>query len=222
MPRNPIILLGNTYKTQGEFKAYVKNLIYNDIGICNDIKNIYPSHYITLFEILKRHQEFDSKTRNMSNIKIITNKLNKNALETIIINTDGSEIDISWIRAITGNPKKNDSDLMEAFRSSIVEQLIQFKNDNEDLCVFCHNTYKLHVDHITHFEELVLNFISIMKQQNINIPNTFADINDGSNRKCFLEIDDNFKNEWVDYHSKNASLRILCQNCNLTRPKYKK
>ena len=62
MPRKPIIFLEKLYKSQGEFELFVKNLIYNDIGICNDIKNTYPFHYITLIEILKRHPDFVSKT----------------------------------------------------------------------------------------------------------------------------------------------------------------
>ena len=46
MPRNPVIFLDKTYKTQGEFEAFVKNLIYNEIGICDDIEVIHPLHYV--------------------------------------------------------------------------------------------------------------------------------------------------------------------------------
>ena len=219
MPRKPIIFLDKTYKTQGEFEAYVKNLIYNEIGMCNDIQNIYPSHYISLIEILKRHPDFVSKTQNMCNIKIIRDTLNINALKIIIINTDTSEIDISWKCAITGKPKGNKHELMSAMRSSVDEQIFQFRKNNEEKCGLCTNTDKLHVDHIIHFDEIVLNFINMMENKNINIPNTFGDTNDDTHRRCFLEIDDNFKNEWVNYHYKNASLRMLCQNCNLTRSK---
>jgi hypothetical protein len=219
MPRKPIIFLDKTYKTQGEFEAYVKNLIYNEIGMCNDIQNIYPSHYISLIEILKRHPDFVSKTQNMCNIKIIRDTLNINALKIIIINTDTSEIDISWKCAITGKPKGNKHELMSAMRSSVDEQIFQFRKNNEEKCGLCTNTDKLHVDHIIHFDEIVLNFINMIKNKNINIPNTFGDTNDDTHRRCFLEIDDNFKNEWVNYHYKNASLRMLCQNCNLTRSK---
>ena len=42
MPREPIIFLDKTYKTQGEFEAFVKHLIYNDIGVCNDSTRIIP------------------------------------------------------------------------------------------------------------------------------------------------------------------------------------
>jgi len=217
MPKNSIIFLEKTYKTQGEFEAFVKNIIYNVIGICNDIKNIYPSHYNILIEILKRHPDFFSKTQNMSNIKIIRDTLNINALKIIIINTDASEIDISWKVAITGKSKGNKHELMSAMRSSIDEQIYKFRRDNEAKCVLCPNTDKLHVDHIIHFDEIAVNFINIMERK--NIPNIFGDTNDTTHRRCFLEIDEIFKNEWVGYHYKNASLRMLCQNCNLTRSK---
>ena len=40
MPRNSITFLDKTYRTQGEFEIFVKNLIYNDIGVCNDIDEL--------------------------------------------------------------------------------------------------------------------------------------------------------------------------------------
>lgn len=221
MPREPIIFLDKTYKTQGEFEAFVKHLIYNDIGVCNDIKNIYPSHYNTLIEILKRHPEFNSKTQNMCNIKIIRDTLNINAFKIIIIKTDESEIDISWKCAITGKPKGNKHDLMSAMRSSVDEQILRFRKNNKAKCALCPNTDKLHVDHIIHFDEIVLNFINIMESKKIKIPDTFGDTNDDTHRRCFLEIYNNFKNEWIEYHNKHATLRILCQTCNLTRTKTK-
>jgi len=217
MVRKPIEFLGKIYKTQGEFEAFVKNVIYNDIGICSDIKNIYPSHYITLLEILKRHPNFISKTKNMSNIKILRDTLNATALKIMIVNNDASEIDISWKCAITGKTKGDKHDLMSAMRSSTDEQIYQFKISNEGLCVLCGNTDKLHVDHIIQFDEIAYNFINIMEDEKINIPNNFGDTNDSTHRRCFLGNDCNFKNKWIDYHYKNASLRILCQKCNLTR-----
>jgi len=221
MPRNQIIFLGKRYKTQTEFEGFVKNHIYNSIGICNDIKNTYPPHYDTLIEILKRHPQFISKTQNMCNIKIRKNTLNKKALEIIIINTDGSETDISWRCAITSEKKTNKHELMSAMRSSVEDQIFQFKKNNVNKCVLCHNSDNLHVDHIIFFDELAFNFIDYIKDKHIQIPDTFGDTNDDSHRRCFLETNNNFKNEWVNYHKKHATLRILCQTCNLTRIKTK-
>ena len=221
MPQKPVIFLGKTYKTQGEFELFVKKLIYNDIGICDDIKNIYPSHYNTLIEILKRHPDFTSKTQNMFNLKFVKDTWNTSGLKILIINNDMSETDISWKCAITGKHKSDKNKLMSAMRSSIDEQIFEFRKTSSNKCVLCPNTNKLHVDHIIHFDEIVFNFISIMKDKNIGIPNAFGETNDNTHRRCFLEIDDNFKNEWIKYHYENASLQMLCQTCNLTKTKYK-
>lgn len=221
MPRNPVIFLDKTYKTQGEFEAFVKNLIYNEIGVCDDIENIHPSHYNTLIEILKRHPDYVKKTQNMCKIKIMKDTLNIQALKLIIINEDETENDISWKVAITGKPKSNKNELMSAMRSSIDSQISEFRKCSEQKCVLCPNTDKLHVDHIIHFEEIAFTFINIMESQNITVPNTFGDTDDDTHRRCFLEVDSNFKNEWVDYHYKHATLRMLCQTCNLTRTKSK-
>ena len=221
MPRKPVIFLGRTYKTQSDFEVFVKKVIYNDIGVCYDIKNTYPSHYNTLIEILKRHPDFTSKTQNMFNLKIVKDALNTSGLKILIINNDMSETDISWKCAITGKHKSDKNELMSAMRSSIDDQILEFRKTRSNNCVLCPNTDKLHVDHIIHFDEIAFNFISIMKYKNIGTPNTFGETTDNTHRRCFLEIDDNFKNEWIKYHYENATLQMLCQTCNLTKTKTK-
>ncbi len=58
-----------------------------------------------------------------------------------------------------------------------------------------------------------------MEDVNCKIPNTFVDKNDGTHRQTFIDDDIEFKNKWVEYHRNNATLRILCQSCNLKRSK---
>ena len=106
-------------------------------------------------------------------------------------------------------------------RSSVDEQIFQFRKKSNGKCVLCNNTNKLHVDHIIHFDELIFKFINIMKSKNIEIPNNFGETDDNTHRKCFLEANYDFKNCWINYHYENASLQMLCQNCNLTKTKCK-
>ncbi len=127
MPRKPITFLGKTYKSQSEFKNYVKKIIYEEVGSCKDVKNKHPSKYRILIKILERHPDFTSKTENMCNLKIFTDKLNKKALRINIIKKNGDEIDISWRCAITGKPKSSKTELISAMRSSVDDQIYQFK-----------------------------------------------------------------------------------------------
>ena len=222
MPRKPVTFLNKVYKTQGEFERYVKKIIYKDIGICNDIKNTYPKKYNLLIKILERHPEFNSKTENMCNIKIVCDTLNKQALKVLIIKND-REIDISWRCAITGKHKSKKSELTSALRSSIQKQIYEFRRENNNkYCELCGSNKKLHVDHNDEvgsaFDELVLKFT---KTYNIKIPNKFGETNDNTHRRCFLEKDNFFKDKWVEFHRQKAILRMLCRTCNINRKKTK-
>lgn len=222
-----IKFLNKIYKTQGEFKKYVKNIIYDKVGICNDIKTFHPDNYNILIELLKRHPEFESKSQNMCNLKIQQNKLSRQrAYEVLIINHDGTTTDISWAHdVIKGKSKPKNIQLNEAMRSSVNEQILDFRRKNEiKSCEICGNIENLDVDHNdeknSSFSELVCNFLD--ENKNIEPPNIFGQLNDGTNRTCFLEKDNVFREKWIEYHRKNAKLRMLCHNCNINRPKTKK
>jgi hypothetical protein len=219
MPRNQVILLGKVYKTQTEFSNFVKNFIYNEIGLCDNVKITYPEKYEILIEILKRHPEFILKTFDMNIIKLVKDTTNKKAIKIIIVRNDMSEIDISWRTAITGKHNTDKQELMSAMRSCIESQINKFRKENDIKCSICSSSIKPHVDHVIQFNELAMNFIKLMKEKNIQIPAIFGDMDDGTHRRCFLPVDNNFKNDWYKYHSDNAILRILCQHCNLTRAK---
>ena len=224
MPRKPVTFLNTEFKTQGEFGKYVEKIIYEDIGICNDIKNTYPDKYYILIKILERHPNFNSKTENMCNIKIVCDKLNKKALKILIINNDGRYVDISWRCAITAKHKSKKHDLMSAMRSSIDPQILQFRREhNNDCCQLCGNIERLDVDHNDEknsaFDEIVLNFIK--KNNDMKIPDKFGELNDDTHRRRFLEEDTLFKDKWIKYHKDHSSLRMLCHNCNICRSKTK-
>jgi 5-methylcytosine-specific restriction endonuclease McrA len=219
MPREQIKILDLTFKSKADFKAYVKNLIYNDISLCDSVLSMKPDLFNILVEILKRHPDFNNKTKKMCDLKIVRDTLNKKAFKIMIINNDSTEIDISWHVAIDGKHKSDKAELVSALRSSIESQILNFKNKSEQKCVICSNTDNLHVDHIIHFDELVYNFITIMKSENYEIPNKFGELDDSTHRRCFLDSDFNFKSRWLAYHREHATFRILCMKCNLSRVK---
>lgn len=226
MPPKPVEFMGKTFESQTKFKTYVKKIIYDEIGICNDIQNTNPDKYHILIKIIERHPDFESKTQNMCNLKIQQNKKSpKKAYEVLIINNDGTTTDISWAHdAITGKSKSIESQLKEAMRSSVDEQICDFREQNKrKCCEKCGNIENLHVDHNDEkksaFNELVYNFL--MENKNLECPDNFGQLNDETNRTCFLDKDYEFRDKWIEYHRQHAELRILCEKCNMSRPKTK-
>ena len=222
MPRKQVSFMDKTYRTKGEFKKFVTSIIYG-VGVCSDIKNTFPSEYEIILKILERHPEFADKTVNMKNLKIQHNKLNKTALEIMIIKKDDSQVDISWNIAIDGCLKGHKQCLTGAMRSSVQYQIRQFKSQNGDKCCLCGKTENPHVDHNDEvgsaFDELAHNFINAHKH--LKIPTEFDELNDNTHRQTFKPNDNEFKNKWMSYHKQHAQLRILCKSCNIRRPKTK-
>jgi len=216
----PIIHRGITYKSQTDFKKYAIELIYKKIGLCKNIKD--HIYYDELLDLLKRHPNYKTKTEYMVNLAIRQNKLNKSSLGVWIIKSDNNpDEDISWAKnCINSKNNSKQSELNSALRSSIQEQIMFYKKNNTlQECGIC-NINGDHVDHINHFELLTDMFL---KNHNKNlIPFDFDVMTDGSGRRCFKSKDNIFEKEWKEFHKKNAKLRILCKECNLTRPKYKK
>jgi hypothetical protein len=213
-----IIHRGINYKSQSTFKEYANELIYKKIGLCENIKD--HIYYDELLDLLKRHPNYKTKTEYMVNLAIRKNKLNKSSLGVWIIKSDNNlDEEISWAKnCINSKNNSKRSELNIAFRSSIQGQIMFYKNNTLHKCEMC-NINGDHVDHINHFESLTDMFL---KNYNKNlIPFDFDDMTDGSGRRCFKPKDNIFEKDWQEFHKKNAKLRILCKNCNLTRPKYK-
>ena len=113
---------------------------------------------------------------------------------------------------------------MSAMRSSIDSQIKEFRREhNNDSCQICGNIERLDVDHNdtknSAFDELVLNFIN--ENKDVKIPDKFGELNDNTHRRTFLDQDVVFKDNWLKYHKKHASLRMLCHTCNICRAKTK-
>lgn len=60
------------------------------------------------------------------------------------------------------------------------------------------------------------NFLQITNKP---IPTNFADC-DVYKLTIFKDKNEDFKNEWIEYHNKNCNLQILCRDCNLRKKKF--
>ena len=191
---------------------YFRKMI-NDLGLCNSLKHSFNDAYEELMKLFENHSEYPEKVDNVVDISIVHNKLNKNYFELQLIKNDGTTDDISYIKCIQ-KPSK-DSNLKSAMRYAIVDQILEFKNNcNELICEICQSDYIIQIDHIILFKQLYNDFLS---QNTLPIPTTFD--NTYYHSAKFKDVDKEFETRWSKYHKEHAILRCLCNKCNQTRSK---
>lgn len=210
-----VVCNGKFYKSESIFKKYVKDLIYNKIGLCSSVKN--TPYYEELITILERHPRANQKLHDIQDIKIRRNKIGR-GLAMYIVNSFDEWISISYNICISGIDKSYESELNSALRYEIDYQIKDFKNSNDNICVKCGSTSNLEVDHIYLFKNIRKDFEEYLECiHNLGFPDKFDDAPDETNRRCFPVSHNEAKDIWKNYHLENANLRILCKSCNLSR-----
>ena len=218
--------MGKYYIDNKEFsslkkiKDYTRNKlkeIYNN----SDREIVYieknDSSFLFLYKILEKHKWKEEKIGcGIKRFYIKRNFLNKKGLEINLERIDGSKIDFSWIKCVTGKFTNIKQDLITAMREAINEQTRRFRSNNKLICQLCKCiSGNFHVDHDSpSFKILSDNFLI----KNPKHPKSFCEDKD-IHWKKFLEEDEQFKQKWQEYHKKNATLQILCQQCNLRKSK---
>ena len=191
------------FKTKKECKQTVRDLIA-EIGMTNDVKSEF------LYDLIKLHYEYDVKTANMSTLGITFNPLGP-GVRLVIINKDGSQVEISWHVALDGQPSIK-ADQTAALRSCIKNQTNMYKKSVSGFgklleCEFCHSNSNLQVDHIYTFRQIVEDFVAA---GNV-IPTEFRKIG------CELHFLEGDERDFQEFHQKKANYRMLCQRCNISR-----
>jgi hypothetical protein len=215
----------NEFATKKDATAYVRNLLHR-IGETKSVRGDDPEKYTELCDVLRCHPNQESKLKDMVDILIRPNRLNKKGLEVHVVKSTGSgkkiTEDISWTICVSGRKRSFLRELMSAMRFSIDSQIREYKRSIAPtplVCVQCNiDNRPVHVDHVVHFEKLAKEFLDTTSQ---NHPIDLCSASDGSNRRDFLNRDNLFAEEWKAYHKQHAMLRILCDHCNLTRTKHK-
>ena len=195
------------FETKKKFEEYIKDLIKNKIGLCESLKS--TEYWEEILEFMKRHSEYDEKTKDLKDV-IIRESLWGN-IELAIINNDNSITTFSYIHAIRGFRNTDKYELNCAMREAIYPQIINYRNNNHLECVNCGELENIQIDHINNFCDLRDNFLKICKIDNVKIPNSFERFN--NIRRKFKEEDKTFYSNWIYYHQLNSQLQCLCSKC---------
>jgi hypothetical protein len=217
------IRIGNkTFKTQTECEKYTRQVL-NELGLTDSVKIKSKEYFNFLLELCKRHPNYFEKTNNLVDFQIYQDALNKRGLALNIVNHDNTFTEISWKICVSGKCKSPKTLFNSALRYCISYQIKEFKEKSDlSYCRECKCSLKYKNIHIDHYEiqfiKLVEDFLELNRE--IIIPTKY-----NKRDKTFETL---FKDEhkyigklFELYHLQNATLRVLCETCNLTREKYK-
>lgn len=217
-----IVIGDKKFKTQTDCEKYTRQIL-TELGITNSVMNKNTEYFIYLKLLCERHPNYNEKLLKMVDFKINSSRLNPRGLELNIINNDNTYTEISWKTCVSGTTKPIKKIFVSALRQSITHQIMQFK-ETTDLsyckkCNCCLKDKRNNVDHHTiQFIQLVDDFMELNK---IQMPIEY------NKKNITFEIVFKEEDKWIgelfsSYHLQHATLRILCEPCNLTRKKYKK
>lgn len=204
--------------TEEGLKEYIKKLLVNT-GKQNSLRKSNPSLFLFMKKLLLNHPDKERKgVLNMIDIKF---KLfdNRKPIKDysdiqVIVVTPEKEESISWSKSVTGIDNCIEQKLYRALRYSIKNQIYNYKNNvNTKKCELCNKTTDLTVDHIIKFRKLFKEFI-------IKYPLYPKLFDKGiKGQDIFRKQDIEYEKLWLSYHKENATLQILCYDCNISLEK---
>lgn len=213
-----IEISGKIFNTQNEAFDFVRSLLM-ELESSKFIDNS-SEHWHFFSNLLARHSDYEEKN-GLGIKKFLIGRNFKNDIELNLERVDGSKVDVSWRKCVTGKATPIISNLKAAMRVEIDDQITDFKNKTfykGMICTECNvaidNIDDCHCDHINHFEIIADIFI----RQNFNHPIDFDD-QPVTNKATFKTEDCEYAKKWSAYHQQTASLRLIHANCNLTRKK---
>jgi hypothetical protein len=203
------------FDTTDELRKYTIHLI-RQVGLCESLKQKHPDIYTFFVSLFQRHPNKEEKEVSLIiDISIRrfpksprTNPLPVQAHQFFIIKNNGKEDSISWTSCVNGEINPIQKRLNWVMRQAIEQQTRDFKTKNLTPCEFCKATVNLTVDHIIKFKQLKDDFIKL----NPVYPTEFS--KNELSQEIFREEDKYYSELWQKYHYTNATLRILCKDCN--------
>lgn len=209
------------FDTTDELREYTIRII-RELGLCESVKQTHPDIYIFFKSLFQRHPEKDRKEVSLITDISIRRFPKANPRQPLavtdhqffIIKNNGTEDTISWVTCVKGEINPIEKRLNWVMRHAIQEQIRDFKAKNPTPCEFCKATVNLTVDHIIKFKQLKDDFIIL----NPVYPREFS--KNELAQEVFREEDKCYSELWQNYHYTNATLRILCKDCNQTLDNY--
>jgi hypothetical protein len=177
-----------------------------EIGCCERISTQHPEAYARLIEMFKKHPTAGDDILELhARRNPIWRGIDYYAeyADDVVYTISANECFFK-----TNSPEAHAIRKMKkAARSTIRDQIEAVRTTTP--CT-CGSSLNLQVDHVRHFDDLLMTFL------NGRVPLVFE-----YTAGCEAVFMEPLRSEWRDFHQRNAELRMLCQKCNSSRPKWK-
>lgn len=168
-----------------------------------------------LIELVKNHP---SNFKNINDIDYFTIRYDKYGyIQTECMLKSGYNYVFSWRICCELKEKTPKENIVACMRTSIRPDILKYRRENSMICVLCDTVEGLfHIDHNEpSFKILSDDFL----EQNKNILPTDFTCRNTEYYSIFHNNDNRFRDEWIEFHNSKAKLQVLCQSCNLRKPK---
>lgn len=175
----------------------------------------------TLVTLLERHPDGHRKIgTGIEHFEIKQNKLGA-GLCVAVHRTDGSCVDVSVVKCITGKADDPKKKLLISMRTAVTDQVLEYRRGafcpGFSLCSRCGQPLEngsFDVDHKDPpFQSLADAFL---RDYNGTIPTEF-DKDGDTNMSVFRTEEKEFTDRWVMFHGNNSTFQLLCKACNVSK-----
>jgi hypothetical protein len=212
------MIIGNKeFSSKKEAKDFIRTIFSRH----QDDQTITGSDSEFLHDLIHLHPEACSKVGcGVSHFTTRVDPVWKNGRHFVLIRTDGSSTDFSFISCIEG--KNNRKDAIKALRNSVYDQTMSFKMDaysGEKLpvCPYLNAPIEYsdaHVDHVSPitFKSLVDSWLA---ESGISLNDIVLSPSSDNQWRSEM-IDAEQRESWAEFHKSRARLRIVHKTANLS------
>jgi hypothetical protein len=229
--------IGNkTFTSIKQCTTYTRAILEELYELCGDdklVKETHPEYFNYLCALVKRHPYHEEKMKRFIDFKIVPAAFRffttgKNIIiiddESLLTHSNNGYLNckhLSWKICVEGKCPSSNEMFNRVLRIVIEDQIYQHRlQSTETICALCNQSMsgkQTHVDHAEpQFSQLVDDFININK---IVIPDRYGK-EPVKFTPIFCNTDSWIADQFADYHLQNATLRVVCGDCNVRRPKY--
>lgn len=116
----------------------------------------------------------------------------------------GRWVCFSWVNCCNKRAKGFNERLTDAMRRAVDDEIFDFRKKGLEVCAVCGLAERCEIDHVIEFSVLRDKYLRISGKPSIEFQDNVIGV---------VLPEGDFKDDWIEFHRKNAKLQFLCKSC---------